>query len=106
MVEINLIKDVVFFSSTFRDFQEARQKILLGFQNLDIKVEAMEHFDASSTPLKEECLRRLEESQVYLLVVGEMYGSIDSETELSYTELEYNKAVELKKQNKIKLEIV
>lgn len=102
MVEINLIKDIVFFSSTFRDFQEARQKILLGFQNLDIKVEAMEHFDASSTPIKEECLHRLEESQVYLLVVGEMYGSIDSETKLSYTELEYNRAVELKQQNKIK----
>lgn len=102
MVEINLIKDVVFFSSTFRDFQDARQKILLGFQNFDIKVEAMEHFDASSTPLKTECLRRLGDAQVYLLVVGEMYGSIDPETNLSYTELEYNRAVELKNQNIIK----
>lgn len=100
--EINLLKDVVFFSSTFRDFQDARAKILLGFQNLAIRVEAMEHFDTTSTPLKDECLRRLSDSQVYLLVVGEMYGSIDPETGLSYTELEYNKAVELKKENKIK----
>jgi len=100
--EVNLLKDVVFFSSTFRDFQEARQKILLGFQNLTIKVEAMEHFDATKTPVKTECLRRLNESQVYLLVLGEMYGSVDPETDLSYTELEYDLAIDLEKKGKIK----
>lgn len=100
--EINLLTDVVFFSSTFRDFQIARQKILLGFQNLDIKIEAMEHFDATGKTPKVECLHRLEESQVYLLVIGEMYGSIDQETGLSFTELEYDKAVELFNAKKIK----
>lgn len=100
--EVNLLKDVVFFSSTFRDLKDSREKILLGFQNLDIRVEAMEHFDATSNPVKEECLKRLDDSQVYLLVVAEMYGSLDPDTGLSFTELEYNRAVELKEKKIIK----
>ncbi len=93
--KINLLKDTVFFSSTFRDFQEARSKILLGFQNMEISVEAMENFNATVTPPILECIKRLEDSQIYLLVIGKMYGTIDKESGLSITEIEYNHALEL-----------
>lgn len=102
MSEVNLLKDIVFFSSTFRDFKEAREQILLSFQGLDIHVETMEHFDASATPLRDECLRRVANSQVYLLVIGEMYGTIDEESGKSYTELEYECAYDLKNRGLLK----
>lgn len=102
MSEFNLLQDIIFFSSTFRDFQEARQKILLNFQGSKIRVEAMEHFSPTAKPAIKTCLTKLEECQIYMLVIGHTYGTIDDATGKSYTELEYDHAVKLLKEGKLK----
>lgn len=98
----DLLKDVIFLSSTFRDLVEARKKILLSFQGQKIQVEAMENFGASGKPPLSFCLEKLELCQIYLLVIGDTYGTIDDETRKSITELEYERAIELYSKGKIK----
>ena len=39
----------------------------------------------------------IDSSDYYLLVIGGRYGSVDAETDLSYTEMEYDHAVKMKK---------
>lgn len=69
---------------------------------MNISVEAMENFNATATPPISECKKRLEDSQVYLLVIGEMYGTIDKESGLSITEIEYEHAQKLYTEGRIK----
>ena len=98
----NIREDRIFLSSTFRDLKNSREKILLTFQGLDIKVEAMEHFESSAKPSIQTCLDKLEECQIYLGIIGETYGTIDEKSGKSITEIEYDRAVELYKEGKLK----
>lgn len=98
----DLLKDVIFLSSTFRDLVEARKKILLSFLGQEIHVQAMENFGASGKQPLSLCLEKLEPCQIFLLVIGDTYGTIDDETKKSITELEYERAVELYNEGKIK----
>ena len=53
----------------------------------------MEFFDASESTCKEECLRNLASSDIVIAIYGSRYGSIDDETNLSMTEVEFDYAV-------------
>lgn len=55
----------------------------------------MEKFVASNEVPLEECLRQLRESDLVVLLLGGRYGSLDPETGLSITELEYRTARDL-----------
>jgi hypothetical protein len=57
-------------------------------------VRAMEKFFASDHRPKDECLRILFDSDVMILIVGNQYGTLEEETGLSLTELEYRAAVD------------
>src|SRR5215207_10646834 len=57
-------------------------------------VRAMEKFFASDHRPKDECLSILLDSDVMILIVGNQYGTLDEETGLSLTELEYRAAVD------------
>jgi hypothetical protein len=84
----------VFVSSTFTDLQAHRvevERVLVGLEQI---VKGMEYFGSSpDTPL-DVCMKQISECQLFILIVGLSYGSIDSETGKSYTELEYDYVVD------------
>ena len=57
----------------------------------------MELFTAGDKSQWDVIKKWIDESDIYLLILGGRYGSIDNETGLSYTEMEYNYALEKKK---------
>ncbi|WP_256737407.1 DUF4062 domain-containing protein [Bacillus albus] len=87
----------VFISSTFTDLQEERQAAVQAVLNAGHIPAGMELFKAADTSQKETIKKWIEESDVYMLVLGGRYGSIDQETGLSYTHWEYEYAGKLKK---------
>jgi len=52
----------------------------------------MEFFAAEPETPKEVCLREVRDSDLMILVIGYSYGSLDSESEKSFTHLEYEEA--------------
>lgn len=87
----------VFVSSTYVDMQQYREAIRTALNKADCVPYGMERFGAASVSPLEKCYEELEESQIYLCAIGMKYGSVDDETQKSYTQLEYEKARELGK---------
>jgi hypothetical protein len=83
----------IFVSSTFLDLQEERAAVVSALLQMDAMPAGMELFPAADDDAWTLIERVIEASDYYLLVVGGKYGSIDPETELSYTEREYDHAV-------------
>ncbi|WP_133513332.1 DUF4062 domain-containing protein [Candidatus Thiosymbion oneisti] len=90
------IRYQVFISSTFRDLQEERQAVLDAVLNMNHFPAGMELFPASDSTPWEVIERVIDDSDYYVLIIGGMYGSTDSDG-ISYTEREYDYA---KKTNK------
>lgn len=87
----------VFISSTFTDLIEERQAAVEAILRASHIPAGMELFSAGSETQMEIIKRWIEESDIYMLIIGGRYGSIDPKTNLSYTEMEYNYALELNK---------
>ena len=83
----------VFISSTFTDLEDIRKEVILGIKKAGHYPVSMEDFPAIATP-KDMIMAEISVCDAYVLIVGSKYGSIDSETNLSYTEWEYDYAVE------------
>lgn len=83
----------IFISSSYLDLiQERNESIDTVDRIMDAKAIAMERFSAEPTPPKDVCLENLEKCDAVILILGFKYGSIDSEENLSLTEIEYNTA--------------
>lgn len=83
----------VFVSSTYTDLIEERQaavEAILSSGNIPAGMELFAAGDESQMSVIE---RWIDESDIYLLILGGRYGSIDLKTGKSYTELEYDYAV-------------
>lgn len=83
----------VFVSSTYTDLVEERQaavEAILSSGNIPAGMELFSAGDESQMIVIE---RWIDESDVYLLILGGRYGSIDSKTGKSYTHLEYEYAL-------------
>lgn len=88
----NMRKFSIFISSTYEDLKKERQALVgVALENNLIPV-GMEQFHAAPTSQWNVITKMINESDLYLLVIGGRYGSIDKETGLSYTEKEYNYA--------------
>src|SRR4051794_11101642 len=87
----------VFVSSTFLDLKEERAAVVSALLQMDAFPAGMELFPAADDDAWTLIERVINSSDYYLLVVGGKYGSIDPETELSYTEKEFDLAVSLKR---------
>lgn len=87
-----------FISSTYVDLIEYRDCAINYFKNITNdktgSIGAMEFFVASERTCKEECLKELSSSDVVIGIYGLRYGSKDSETGLSMTEVEFDYAVQ------------
>jgi len=87
----------VFVSSTYADLAEERAEVVSMLLNLDALPAGMELFPATNDDAWTLIQRVIDESDYYLLVIGGRYGSVDEESNLSYTEKEFDYAVDQKK---------
>lgn len=83
----------VFISSTYRDLKVERQAAVEAILKAGHIPAGMELFSAGSESQLETIRRWIDESDVYMLILGGRYGSVEPKTSLSYTELEYDYAV-------------
>ncbi|MEM7557361.1 MAG: DUF4062 domain-containing protein [Cyanobacteria bacterium P01_A01_bin.84] len=83
----------VFVSSTFLDLKQERQAAVSAILSAGHIPAGMELFTAGDQSQMEVIKQWIDESDVYLLILGSRYGSIEPETEKSYTHLEYEYAV-------------
>ena len=82
----------VFVSSTYTDLIEERQAAVQAILDAGHIPAGMELFKAGKSQM--ETIRRwIDESDVYMLILGGRYGSIEEESGLSYTQLEYEYAL-------------
>lgn len=85
----------VFISSTYADLKEERRKILDVLLMADCIPAGMEAFVASDMEQFEVIKKVIELCDYYILIIGRRYGSINKQTGISYTEMEYEYAKEL-----------
>ena len=83
----------IFVSSTYVDLQDERQQVLQALMEMDCIPAGMELFPAADEEQWEFIKRVIDDCDYYLLIIGGKYGSLSKEG-LSYTEMEYDYAVE------------
>lgn len=86
----------VFVSSTFLDLKDERAAVVSALLNQDAIPAGMELFPATDDDAWTLIQSVIDASDYYLLVIGGKYGSIDPQTEISFTEKEYEYAVSQK----------
>jgi hypothetical protein len=87
----------VFISSTYLDLINERQAAVEAILKAGHIPAGMELFTASNKSQWDIIKKWIDESDIYMLILGGRYGSIEPESGLSYTELEYNYALEQNK---------
>ena len=83
----------IFVSSTFADLKEERSKVIQTIMELDCIPAGMEIFPAIDEEQFEFIKKVIDDCDYYLLIIGGRYGSV-SEDGFSYTEKEYDYAIE------------
>ena len=87
----------VFISSTYTDLIEERQAAVEAILDAGHIPAGMELFKAGNKSQLETIYKWIDDSDVYMLILGGRYGSIEELSGKSYTQLEYEYAI---KQNK------
>jgi Domain of unknown function (DUF4062) len=87
----------VFVSSTYTDLREERQAAVEAILSAGHIPAGMELFAAGDESQMEVIKQWIDESDVYLLVLGGRYGSIEPTTRKSYIQLEYEYALQQNK---------
>lgn len=82
----------VFVSSTYEDLKEERQAAVSAILTAGHIPAGMELFTSGDQSQMDVIREWIDESDVYMLILGGRYGSIEPESGLSYTELEYDYA--------------
>lgn len=82
----------IFVSSTFTDLLNERQAAVEAILKAGHIPAGMELFTASNQSQWEIIKKWIDESDVYMLILGGRYGSIEEQTGKSYTHLEYEYA--------------
>lgn len=85
----------IFISSTFSDLKDERAEVTQAVMELGHIPYGMEAFPAANETQWQWIKRAIEESDYYIVIIGGKYGSINSKTGLSYTEMEYKYAEEI-----------
>src|ERR1035437_3358519 len=92
------MKKTVFISSTYIDLKEERKKVWDCLEKFDVVVKGMEQFGAQKSDPLTTCLTEVEQSDIYVGIIGMRYGSEDIKCGKSFSQLEYEKAIELNKE--------
>lgn len=91
---MNNKKYQVFISSTYADLVEERKRILDVLLMADCIPAGMEAFVAVDVEQFEVIKKVIDLCDYYVLIIGKRYGSIHPKTGKSYTEMEYDYAIE------------
>lgn len=83
----------IFISSTYTDLQEERQAAVQAILDAGHIPAGMELFKAGNVSQLQTIYRWIDESDIYLLILGGRYGSIEPDSQKGYTQLEYEYAV-------------
>ncbi|QJW48511.1 DUF4062 domain-containing protein [bacterium BFN5] len=84
----------IFISSTYTDLKEERQAAVGAILNAGHIPAGMELFTAGDESQLDTVKRWIEESDIYLLILGGRYGAIEPKSLKSYTHVEYEYAIE------------
>lgn len=84
----------VFVSSTYEDLQEERRKVMEALLQMNCFPVGMEYFNASDSSQWEVIKSLISECDYYVLIVAGRYGSIEEESGKSYTQKEFEYAIE------------
>lgn len=90
-------REQVFISSTFKDLVEERRAVIQTLLEADCIPSGMELFPASDNEKWDLIKNVIDLCDYYVVIVGGRYGSVDDVEQLSYTEMEFDYAVETKK---------
>lgn len=83
----------VFISSTYKDLQDERQSAVEAILSSNNIPAGMELFKAGNSSQWETIKRWINDSDIYMLILGGRYGSIEPTSKKSYTHLEYEYAI-------------
>ncbi len=83
----------VFISSTYTDLIEERQAAVQAVLDAGHIPAGMELFKAGNLSQLEVIYNWIDQSDVYMLILGGQYGSIEEKSGKSYTQLEYEYAI-------------
>ena len=86
----------VFVSSTYEDLQEERKKVMEALLQMNCFPVGMEYFNASDSSQWEVIKSLIRECDYYILIVAGRYGSIEEGSGKSYTQKEFEYAIEQK----------
>lgn len=84
----------VFISSTYYDLIDYRRRVWEALSELNLTIVGMEKFGARSTTPLQTCLEQVDKSDIFVGVIGYRYGSVEKTSKKSYTQLEYERAIE------------
>jgi len=84
----------IFVSSTYKDLKNERKSVIEQILNTGHLPVGMELFVASDDEQFEYIKRIINNCDYYVLILGGCYGSVSKNTGISYTEMEYNYALE------------
>lgn len=91
------MKKTVFISSTFMDLKDCRRKVWDTLEDYNVNIRGMEKFGARTEKPLKTSIAELEVSDIYLGIIAFRLGSIDKKSGKSITQIEYERACELKK---------
>lgn len=84
----------IFVSSTYEDLKLERQEVMAAVVSTGNVPIGMEYFPAGNAAPFDYIKKQIDGADYYILIVAGKYGSINEETGISYTEMEFNYAVE------------
>ncbi len=84
----------VFVSSTYEDLKEYRREIHDLLLELGLEPCGMERFGSRNEAPLQTCLDEVSRCKIYVGILGMKYGSLEEKTKKSFTELEYERALE------------
>jgi hypothetical protein len=87
----------VFVCGTYSDLTKERDGVLDAVRRLRLQHDSMELFGARPDRPIETCLNEVRQSDVLVVIVGHLYGSIAPEMNISFTEAEYTEGYRLNK---------
>src|ERR1022692_4347487 len=87
----------VFLSSTGRDLRLHREAAFRALEGMDLQCVRMEDFQGPAIQIKDFEDRRIAACDIFVILIGQLYGTGPQGSEKSNTELEYDTAVKLKK---------
>jgi hypothetical protein len=83
----------VFVSSTFQDLQDERREVMTALLELKCIPSGMELFPAANEDQWSLIKKVIDDCDYYVVIIGGRYGSVHPKTGISYTEMEYQYAL-------------